>query len=172
MAVRIGSALRQEVTLSKFNEELVKFICFFEGFRENKYICPGGHYSFGYGSLVRHYPEVKFPVLREQAKEYMIKDLEVFEKELEQIVPLKLLERERFALMSFIYNLGARNLQRSSLLKSLKAGDKLDAGNRFMQWIMARGKNQYGLIRRRAFERDIFLGYVDYKKINQLIGNL
>ncbi|MNE64550.1 Lysozyme RrrD [compost metagenome] len=62
--------------------------------------------------------------------------------------------------MSFTYNLGAANLQSSTLRRLLIAGNYAAAAEQFPRWNKAGGQVLAGLTRRRAAERDLFLGLV------------
>lgn len=61
------------------------------------------------------------------------------------------------ALVSFTYNLGARSLSTSTLLRKLNAGDYAGAADEFLRWNKAGGKVLTGLTRRREAERALFL---------------
>jgi lysozyme len=57
------------------------------------------------------------------------------------------------ALVSFTYNLGIGNLQKSNLLRKVKANPQdRTIRNEFMKWVNAGGKPLPGLKRRRAAE--------------------
>ena len=60
------------------------------------------------------------------------------------------------ALVSFSYNVGLGNLQKSTLLKKHKAGDFAGAANEFAKWNKAAGKVMNGLTRRRAAEAALY----------------
>lgn len=62
------------------------------------------------------------------------------------------------ALVSFSYNVGLGALEKSTLLKRHKAGDKTGAAGEFGKWINAAGKPMKGLIRRRAAEAALYRG--------------
>ena len=71
------------------------------------------------------------------------------------VVPLE--QNQIDALVSFIYNVGAGNFFRSTLLKKLNEGDFMAAADEFLKWDRAGGKVMAGLTRRRKVEREIFL---------------
>lgn len=70
------------------------------------------------------------------------------------------------ALVSFAYNVGsdidtdtiAEGLGDSTLLRKFNAGDVPAAADQFLAWDRAGGKSMWGLRRRRAAERILFLG--------------
>lgn len=70
------------------------------------------------------------------------------------------------ALVCFAYNLGsdidtdtiAEGLGDSTLLRLFLAGDVVGAANQFLHWDRAQGRRMWGLAKRRAAERAMFLG--------------
>ena len=64
---------------------------------------------------------------------------------------------EKAALVDFTFNLGSGNLQTSTLLKLLNAGDYAGAANELPKWNLGSGRVQPGLVTRRARERSLFL---------------
>lgn len=60
------------------------------------------------------------------------------------------------ALVSFTFNVGTGNLQSSTLLRKLNAGDCHGAAAEFSRWTRAKGKVLAGLVARRADERRAF----------------
>ena len=70
---------------------------------------------------------------------------------------MKLTQGQFDALVSFTYNLGARSLSTSTLLKKLNAGDYRGAADEFPRWNKAGGQVLAGLTRRREAERSLFL---------------
>jgi lysozyme len=61
------------------------------------------------------------------------------------------------ALTDFVFNLGARSLQGSTLLMKHKAGNYAGAAAEFGRWIHAGGKILPGLVKRRAAETHLYL---------------
>jgi lysozyme len=59
--------------------------------------------------------------------------------------------------VSFVYNVGAGNFAKSTLLKKLNNADYQGAANEFLRWNKAGGKVLNGLTRRRDAERSLFL---------------
>jgi GH24 family phage-related lysozyme (muramidase) len=77
---------------------------------------------------------------------------EVYEPDLRRLVRVPLSQGEYDALVSFIYNLGAANLARSTLLRRLNAGDHDAVPDALMQWTRAKGVVLPGLLKRRQAE--------------------
>ena len=70
-------------------------------------------------------------------------------------VPLS--QGELDAYTSFVFNAGAGNFAKSTLLKRLNAGRRVDACNELLKWDYAAGKRLAGLTTRRKAERDVCL---------------
>ena len=142
----------------KAAKEIIKH---FEGFSPVFYRCPSGWITFGFGSLQSTYPDVKLPVTREQAEEYLLKDMRKFERGIRRLITVPLSENQLAALISFTYNLGLGALQRSTLRMKLNRGDYEGAADEFLKWDKARVGGVMralpGLTRRRVAERNMFI---------------
>ena len=132
----------------------------FEGFDSNPYLCPAGKWTIGFGftrwkgkEVTRHTK----PVTRQESEDELRRQLQVYQMELGRLVNVYLTGNQNDALLSFIYNLGAQNLKRSTLLKKLNAGDYTGAADEFLRWNKSGGKVLRGLTRRREAERELFL---------------
>ena len=69
------------------------------------------------------------------------------------------LEQHQFdALVAWVFNLGSGNLQSSTLLKMLNAGDYHAVPNQIRRWNKANGEVLDGLVRRREAEAKMFAG--------------
>ncbi|EDH9820259.1 TPA_asm: lysozyme, partial [Salmonella enterica subsp. enterica serovar Typhimurium] len=80
-----------------------------------------------------------------------------YENDVSRLVKVKLTQGQFDALVSFAYNLGARTLSSSTLLRKLNSGDYAGAADEFLRWNKAGGKVLNGLTRRREAERALFL---------------
>ena len=61
------------------------------------------------------------------------------------------------ALVSFVYNLGSGNFEKSTLLKKVNQEDFIGASLEFEKWNRASGKVLSGLTKRRLAEKELFL---------------
>ena len=61
------------------------------------------------------------------------------------------------ALVSFVYNLGSGNFEKSTLLKKVNQEDFIGASLEFEKWNRASGKVLNGLTKRRLAEKELFL---------------
>ena len=73
-----------------------------------------------------------------------------------RLVKVKLGKNQIAALTDFTFNLGAGNLQSSTLLRCINRCDFIEALDEFMKWNKAGGKVHRGLTRRRLAEKQIF----------------
>ena len=132
--------------------ELVKH---FEGFRAKPYLCPAGVPTIGYG----HTEGVSLsdpPITQESAAALLEEDLAVFAAGVARLLTAPVAQIQFDALVSFAYNVGLGNLQRSTLLKKVNAGDLAGAAREFAKWTKAQGRELPGLVKRRAAERALF----------------
>jgi lysozyme len=140
-------------TINKDGLDLVKS---FEGLRLESYLCPAKVWTIGYGSTGSDIgPGLSWTL--EQAEARLKKDLETFEKGVEGLIKTKITDNQFSALVCFTYNVGLGAFGRSTLLKTLNAGNHQDAANEFLRWNKAGGKELAGLTRRRQAERELFL---------------
>jgi lysozyme len=140
----------------------IEFIIAFEGIRTKPYLCSAKICTIGVGTTI--YPNgVKVsmsdkPITLEQAKEYLMHDLQKFEKGVSELIGQTNLTQNQFdALVSFAYNCGLGNLKTSTLLKLVRALPTSEAiFNQFLRWNKAGGKEVSGLTRRRKAEAELY----------------
>ena len=133
-----------------------------EGFMPRPYLCPAGKWTLGYGSTfyadgtpVR---DGDHPVTEAQALELLRNTLGQYEDAVARAVTVALTQDQFDALVSFAYNVGCANLRTSTLLRKLNEGNYTAAASQFERWNQGGGKVLPGLVKRRAAERDLFLG--------------
>ena len=85
-------------------------------------------------------------------------DLATFERGVLRLCPQGLTQGRFDALVSFSFNVGLGNLQRSSIRMRYNRGDIEGAADAFLMWTKAAGKVLTGLVKRRNDERAMFLG--------------
>lgn len=133
-----------------------------EGLRLNPYHDPVGFPTIGYGHLLSR--EVgadlsKWPsISKEEAIDLLCSDLMKAAKAVLRLVPVPLTIEQQAALADFAFNLGAGNLQASTLRQMILRGDLEGAAGQFCRWVHARGVRLPGLVKRRADERKMFIG--------------
>ena len=127
----------------------------FEGLRLQAYQDSVGVWTIGYGAT--RGVKAGMSITKEQAERMLLSDVQRFEPEVQRLVTVPLNGNQWDALVCFTYNLGAANLESSTLLRLLNAGDYPGAAEQFPRWNKAGGKVLPGLVRRRASERELFL---------------
>lgn len=142
--------------ISKNGLELIKK---YEGLRLNAYKDPAGILTIGYG----HTKTVKpgMTINKEMAELLLKIDVIDAENAVRDLVDIELSQNQFDALVSFVFNIGRRNFERSTLLKRLNENKILEAGEEFMKWTKARQPGGFkelpGLVKRRAEEKSLFL---------------
>jgi len=131
----------------------------FEGVRLTAYPDPatgGDPWTIGYGHTG---PEVHsgMTITQEQAENYLMQDVAKAASDVNAKVTVEITQNEFDALVDFAFNCGCGNLNNSTLLKKLNAGDHEGAAQEFLKWDMAAGHHMAGLLRRRQAEELLFL---------------
>lgn len=132
----------------------------FEGCKLTAYQDSVGVWTIGYGwtQPVDGKPIRAGMTIKQETAERLLKTgLISYESDVSRLVKVGLTQGQFDALVSFTYNLGARSLSTSTLLRKLNAGDYTGAANEFLRWNKAGGKVLNGLTRRREAERALFL---------------
>jgi lysozyme len=131
----------------------------FEGCRLKAYLCPAGIPTIGYGHT--HGVKIGDKITQELAELLLKDDLN---SEFEYYVnnySLNINQNQFDALVSFVYNVGPGNFQKSTLLKKARKNpNDLTIAGEFMKWTKAKGKELPGLRKRRILESELY-----FKKI-------
>mgnify|MGYP001069296736 FL=1 len=142
------------------SEKGIALIKEFEGCRLTAYQDSVGVWTIGYGwtQPVDGKPIRAGMTIKQETAERLLKNgLVSYESDVSRLVKVGVTQGQFDALVSFTYNLGARSLSTSTLLRKLNAGDYAGAADEFMRWNKAGGKVLNGLTRRREAERALFL---------------
>lgn len=132
----------------------------FEGCKLTAYHDSVGVWTIGYGwtQPVDGKPIRAGMTIKQETAERLLKTgLVSYESDVSRMVKVGLTQGQFDALVSFTYNLGARSLSTSTLLRKLNVGDYAGAADEFLRWNKAGGKVLNGLTRRREAERALFL---------------
>jgi lysozyme len=145
------------------SETALKFIKLWEGFSPRAYQCSAGTWTIGYGETMWKGKPVRIGqfVTIQEADDALVQRLQGFQAELDSLVDVPLNANQNAALLSFIYNVGASALRRSTLLKILnKGGNYAEVADQFLVWDKVGKKPVRGLTHRREAERKLFLTLV------------
>ncbi len=141
--------------------ENIDLIIKFEGFSSIPYLCPASIPTIGHGST--RYADgtkvklIDMPITEVEAIELLRKTIVAFEKCISKNVKISLSQNQFDSLVSFIYNVGCGNFEKSTLLKKLNEEDYTGAAGEFVRWNKSNGVPLRGLTARRLAERDLFL---------------
>lgn len=140
----------------KISEEGLALIKKFEGCELTAYKCSAGVWTIGYGHTKG--VEEGMTITKAQAEGMLLEELVEYEDAVKNAVTISLDQCMFDALVSWTYNLGPSNLNASTMLKVLNAGDYDGVPAQIKRWNKAGGKVLEGLIRRREAEALLFEG--------------
>lgn len=145
----------------KLNENGYKLVIKHEGLRLSPYLCPARIPTIGYGNT--YYPDGKRvtmldkPITREQAYEMFKTIADRFALRVDRLVTANVNQNQFNALVSFAYNVGMANFQKSTLLRKVNANpNDVTIRAEFNKWVKAGGVRLNGLVNRRKDEADIY----------------
>jgi len=165
----------------KISEKGEHLMHFFEGYRNKPYRCSAaiwtvgwGHAMYadqlalpnvrkeGYTGLIRSDYQLKGEDNRVWSKDELVNlfkvDIDTFERGVLRLSPTLAHHQSKFdAVVSFAYNAGLGNYQRSTIRMKVNRGDWDGAAEAFMSWTKAGGKEVSGLVKRRKAEVVLFL---------------
>ncbi len=133
----------------------IKGIKHFEGFFAKAYVCLGKRKTVGYGFTDKHFSKT----ITRQRADYLLEHVvwDEYAAYVDKHVKVKLTPYQRAALVMFVYNVGEGNLK-----KLVNGPDRLNSGNYksvptlMSQYTKAKGKTLPGLVRRRAWEAQLW----------------
>jgi lysozyme len=153
----------------------------YEGFRSKPYLCPAHIWTIGYGHVL-YQDQIRLPVVRKGdytgivRNEYPLRpedsrvwtkteidelfrtDVGIFERGVLRLVSGVSGRQGAFdALVSFAFNAGLGNLQRSQIRMRANRGDWEGAAEALMDWVKGGGRVLPGLVKRREAERALML---------------
>ncbi len=145
-------------TISQSGLDLIKQ---FEGLRLSPYLDVAGVPTIGYGStycICGDKITLNSKPITQEIAEFTLKiNSKIYQDAVNKFVTVEINQNQFDALVSFCYNLGVKNLQNSTLVKKINAGDIQGAGLEFGKWVYAGGKIVPGLVNRRNKEKMLFL---------------
>lgn len=135
-----------------------------EGLRLEAYRCPAGVATIGWG----HTKGVRMGqrITRETAEDMLVEDIAPIERTLNGL-KINFRQGQFDALVSWIFNLGAGNFRSSTMLKRILAdADDEEITDQLVKWTYSGRQQLPGLMKRRAAEANLFIGYERYKVNN------
>lgn len=137
------------------SENATRLVANFEGLELCSYQDQRGIWTIGFGHTAGVKPGQS--CTQAQAQAWLDDDLKRADDAVNHYVRVDLTQNQFDALVSFTYNVGAGNLEDSTLLRLLNEGDKPGASKQFLEWIHAGKQVSAGLVRRRFAEQALFL---------------
>ena len=147
-----------------------------EGLRMRPYQCPALIWSVGVGHVIDpKHATIPFNERKDlpipagwdrvlsmgEVDTLLAEDLRRFERGVLRLCPASAGSQGIFdALVSFSFNVGLGNLQRSSLRMKTNRGELEEAADEFLKWTKAGGRVLPGLVKRRMDERALYLSGV------------
>jgi lysozyme len=143
--------------MNKAGKDLIKS---FEGCKLIAYQCSAMRWTIGYGNTFFEDGTPVKPgdrITQERAEKLLDIIIKDFSDRIEKTIKTILTDNQKSALLSFTYNVGIANLQKSTLLKKVNYNPN-DPTIRleFMKWNKAGGKVLNGLTRRREAEANLY----------------
>ena len=146
----------------KISENGLKLIKKFEGLSLKPYLCSAGVPTIGWGNTF--YENMKKvtlqdePITEERANSlFNFLVTTNYVNVVNRLVIVDINQNQFDALVSFVYNLGSGNFEKSTLLKKVNQEDFIGASLEFEKWNRSSGKVLNGLTKRRLSEKELFL---------------
>ena len=160
----------------KVSKAAIEMIKHHEGVRTRPYRCPALLWTVGVGHVIEPtHTAVKYEERRhlpipagwdrtltmDEVDGILSQDLGRFERGVVRLCPAAVGNQGIFdSLVSFAFNVGLGNLQRSSIRMKTNRGDLEEAADEFLKWTKAGGRVLPGLVKRRNDERALYLSGV------------
>lgn len=131
-----------------------------EGLRLTAYYDPVKVLTIGYGitnaaGVVKITPGMT--ITQAQAEEYLALALRKYEQTVRDTIKVKITQNQFDAMVSLCYNIGQTGFAKSSVARYCNALQFDRAADAFRLWVKAGGKTLPGLVKRRDFERALFM---------------
>ncbi len=157
----------------KISARAIEMIKHDEGVRVKPYRCPAALWTVGVGHVIDQ-SHIKIPLeerknipipdgwnrtlTMDEVNAILAKDLENFERGVLRLAPNLAGHQSKFdACVSFSFNVGLGNFQRSTIRMKIQREEWEQAADAFLMWTKAAGKELPGLVKRRKGERSLFL---------------
>ena len=165
----------------KLSHEGAELMHRYEGCRNRPYLCPAHIWTIGYGHVL-YQQQIRLPMVKKEGDNVQVRkdyplvegdnrvwskeeinqlfaaDVGRFERGVLRLIPGVDGRQGAFdAMVSFAFNAGLGNLQRSQIRIRANRGDWRGAAEALMDWTKGGGKVLPGLVKRREAERALFL---------------
>lgn len=157
----------------KVSDKLIQMIKHDEGVRVKPYRCPALLWTVGVGHVIDQ-NHIRVPMEErktlpipagwdralsmDEVNAILAKDLETFERGVLRLAPNLAGRQGKFdACVSFSFNVGLGNFQRSTIRMKIQREEWDAAADAFLMWTKAGGKELPGLVKRRKGERVLFM---------------
>lgn len=157
----------------KVSDKLIQMIKHDEGVRVKPYRCPALLWTVGVGHVIDQ-THIRVPMEErktlpipagwdralsmDEVNAILAKDLETFERGVLRLAPNLAGRQGKFdACVSFSFNVGLGNFQRSTIRMKIQREEWDAAADAFLMWTKAGGKELPGLVKRRKGERALFM---------------
>jgi lysozyme len=144
----------------KLNKEASDLIKSFEGCKLKAYQCSAKKWTIGFGNTFYEDGSPVMPghaITQEKADQLFEIIANEFAEKVAKLVTSNVTDNQFGALVSFAYNCGVVNLQKSTLLKKVIANhNDLTIKSEFLKWNKANSKVLAGLTRRREAESNLY----------------
>ena len=135
--------------------EGLDFIRRHEGYSATVYNDAAGNPTIGYGHLIRPGEDFSNGITEAEATQLLAQDVQTAVNAVNNRLNVQVSQNEFDALVDFTYNLGERNLGRSTLLSNINSDNDVTLNN-FTDWNRAGGVVIRGLIIRRTDEYNLY----------------
>jgi lysozyme len=144
----------------KLNKEGADLIKSFEGCKLKAYQCSAKKWTIGFGNTFYEDGSPVLPghaITQEKAEDMFELIANEFAAKVAKLVTSNVTDNQFGSLVSFSYNCGVVNLQKSTLLKKVNANhNDPSIRSEFLKWNKAGGKVLAGLTRRREAESNLY----------------
>lgn len=130
-------------------------VSYYEGVSNKAYLDPVGIWTICYGETKGVGKEGY--KTDEECLDSLAEDLTEHHKKMVLYIKTPISVKEEAAYLSFTYNVGVGAFSKSTLIKKLNAGDRIEACNQLLRWDKAGGKRLKGLTLRRESESKLCL---------------
>jgi lysozyme len=154
--IEYPKVVKPKVNLVNWDDEILQGIKNFEGFYPSPYTCPGGVRTVGYGHTGK-YANQKISLSK--AESLLLEEVNKAAHLVDQHVKVKLTHWQRNALISFTFNCGEGSLKMLIGGKGrLNDGNYESVSQLLPKYVYAKGVKMKGLVKRRAWETEIWKG--------------